>query len=207
MLNIDFETLLRFMMRKGYKIWTGAYDLNVIGIRNPNRMADSFDDTLAIAYLDSLGNKRLELMPITTDPGLNYLKKPMNGKGCAIIAPGQYLGMWRIGMHQGKYRALVQVKPCTVYRDNNLDNQLDWDTAKAETGLFGINLHYVSSGTIARTVGNGSAGCQVLPAKEDHDRVLSLVDLQLRYVKSDAVSYTVLLESELKEFWRAECSK
>jgi len=30
---------------------------------------------------------------MTVDPGLYYLKNPLNHKGCAIIPEGQYLGL------------------------------------------------------------------------------------------------------------------
>ena len=199
MLDISYSELKQLMtMAFKYKWWEGTYDLNVVGVRTPNRSADCFDDTLVVAYLDPFGNKRIDRFPITTDPGLNYLKKPMNSKGCAILAPGQYLGMWRLGMHQGKYPALVQTKPCNVFRDFNRDPILDYNVNTLESGLFGINLHYVSASTIVKSIGNGSAGCQVHPIKEDNDYILSLVHLQMRYIKTDAVSYSLILESELK---------
>jgi hypothetical protein len=199
MFEIRYSELKQIMTKLfKYKWWGGTYDLNVVGIRCPNRTADSFDDTIVAAYVDAHGNNRLTSFPITTDPGLNYLTKPINAKGCAILAPGQYLGMWRLGKHQGKYPALVQVKPCKVFRDINRDSKLDFEPHTLETGLFGINLHYVTANTIVQSIGNGSAGCQVHPVKEDNDYILSLVNLQMRYIKTDAVSYTLLLESELK---------
>lgn len=194
-----YNKLKEIVLAKGYTWFSGAYDLNVIGIRSRNRAADSFDDQMWVCYIDAHGNARMFELPITTDPGLNYLKKPLHGKGCAILAPGQYRGMWRIGLHQGKYRALVQRGACTVYRDNNLDAVLDYDMMKTETGIFGINFHYISRGTIVESIGRGSAGCQVSPVFEDHSYVMSLVDLQVRFIHSDAVSYTLLLADDLNK--------
>lgn len=193
---MTYDQVKNVMQKKGFAFFPGTYDLNVIGVRSSNRTADSFDDTMYVCYVDAHGHKRIFELPITTDPGLSYLKKPINGKGTAIIMPGQYRGMWRIGMHQGKYRALVQRGACTVIRDNNRDSILDYDGPK-ESGLFGINFHYVSRGTIVESIGNGSAGCQVSPVFEDHSYVMSLVDLQVRFIHSDAVTYTVLLEEDM----------
>jgi hypothetical protein len=49
----------------------------------------------------------------------------LNPKGAAILVPGQYCGSHAIGLHQGKYRALRQVKPLPVYRDSNKDMNYD----------------------------------------------------------------------------------
>ena len=193
---MTYDYIRDTVLKKGYVFFTGTYDLNVIGLRNANRTADSFDDRMYVCYRDAHGNERLFELPITTDPGLSYLKKPINGKGCAILMPGQYKGMWRIGMHQGRYKALVQRGPCTVVRDKNQDSILDMN-GPTETGVFGINFHYVNRQTIQESIGNGSAGCQVSPVFEDHSYVMSLVDLQVRYIHSEAVTYTLLLESDL----------
>lgn len=192
-----YDKLQEICDSKGYVWFPGAYDLNVIGVRSANRLADSFDDHMYVCYKDVYGSKRVFELPITSDPGLNYLKKPATGKGCAILVPGQYRAMWRIGMHQGKYRALVQRGVCTVFRDNNRDAVLDYDHMTTETGLYGINFHYMSRDSILESIGNGSAGCQVSPVYQDHSYVMSLVDLQVRYLRSDAVTYTLLCESEV----------
>ena len=39
--------------------------------------------------------------------------------GCAVLKPGQYRGSHKLRLHGGKYLALGQKKPVTVYRDNN----------------------------------------------------------------------------------------
>lgn len=65
----------------------------------------------------------------------------MNPKGTAILAPGQYQSSHKIGLHRGKYKALVQHRPVTVYRDNNKDSKYDLEPTKKDTGIFGINIH------------------------------------------------------------------
>lgn len=83
------ETLLQAMNKKGYKIFHGPYNLNLIGIRSKNSQSDQFDDTFCILYEDKDGVMTLESFPCTTDPGKHYLMNPMNVKGCAIMVPGQ----------------------------------------------------------------------------------------------------------------------
>ena len=48
----------------------------------------------------------------------------MNYKGVAILKPGQYKKSHKIGKHQGKYEALCQQNPVTVYRDKSRKDQI-----------------------------------------------------------------------------------
>jgi len=198
MINVTYHQIKAIMDGKGYKWFTKPYDLNLIGIRNPSPRPDKFDDTLVVAYLDSMGNPRTFVCPITTDPGLYYLQNPMNPSGTAILYPGQYLGLWKLGKHQGKYTALVQQKPAKVIRDANKDSILDFYHQKTETGIQGINLHRAIEDWISTVVGKWSAGCQVIPVAADFNYIISLVKLQIRHIKSDIVSYTLLMESEIQ---------
>ncbi|MDP3012673.1 MAG: hypothetical protein Q8M92_00430 [Candidatus Subteraquimicrobiales bacterium] len=196
MIEISYDKIKAVMQKKNYIFFTKTYDLNVIGIRNPNPEPDKFDDTLVVAYIDAGGNKRVFTCPITTDPGLYYLQNPMNSSGTAILKPGQYRGMWVLGKHKG-YTALAQNKPCTVLRDTNKDKILNWSATKQETGMYYINLHRAVDGGILLSIGKYSAGCQVVQVPEDFYYILSLVHLQVRYVKSSVVTYTLLEEKDL----------
>lgn len=178
-----------------YKWFTKPYDLNVVGIRNASRTPNAYDDTIAIAWVDNDGNKRVFCAPITTDPGMFYLQNPMNPAGCAILVPGQYLGSHKLGKHQGKYKALVQVKPMSVYRDNNRDKFID--AFKIQTGLFGINIHRSVEAGISRNVDKWSAGCQVFSHPHDFNYLIALVEQQKAMIGTDAVSYTLIMESNI----------
>jgi len=60
----------------------------------------------------------------------------------------QYLNCFKLGLHKGKYKALVQAKPLTVIRNYNRDSVLNYNSGKEEPGMFGINIHCVKlSGT------------------------------------------------------------
>ena len=85
--------ILQAVKAKGFAVFTdGDYNLNITGIRSPERVANAFDDRLCVTY------KRddmwiTETFEITTDPGSPYLLKPLaNTSGTAILVPGQYRG-------------------------------------------------------------------------------------------------------------------
>ena len=99
----------------------------------------------------------------------------MNVKGTAILVPGQYRGSHKIGLHRGKYKALVQTggRVC-VYRDNNKDDILDMDPATEQDGYFGINLH--KAGSHSTEVDKWSAGCQVWANADDFAAFMAIVE-------------------------------
>lgn len=159
--------LLSKLSEKGFAIFEDQrlnYNLNIIGVRNPQSRVNYFDDTLYVIwkYNDTWYS---ESWPITTYPGLPSLLKPVNPYGTAILVAGQYRGAMRIGLHKGKYRALVQAKAVKVYRDADLDGEFDLNDVTIEEGMFGINIH--KAGVLTQLIGPNSAGCQVFQKSDD----------------------------------------
>ena len=191
-LDVDFEKILK---SKGYSYFTnGIYNLNIIGVRSKDskESVNVFNDALILIYTAEDG-KHIEVFPITTDPGLYYLKNNLSIKGCAILKEGQVRGGWQIGLHQGKYKALVQKKPVTVYRDSNKDSKLDF--VNEETGMFGINIH--KSGESSTQVDRWSAGCQVFARVRDFNKFMNLVQKgNNKY--GNSFTYTLINETDLK---------
>ena len=107
--KMSIAYLQEVMERLGYAFFTkGNYNVNIIGVRNPNLVANSFDDTMLMAYkvADRWVLKEWE---ITTDAGRYWLKHPMNTKGTAILVPNQYRGVYKIDGHGvTRYTALCQ---------------------------------------------------------------------------------------------------
>jgi len=155
-----------------------AFDLNLFGIRRRPGV-NLFDDLLGCAYAQKSGGLfAVELWPGTTDPGSRYLRNPGNRTNAtAIVVPGQYRGLWKLGLHKGKDPAFVQVGPVSVYRDGNRDEVLDFDPKTIARGVFGINGHH--AGTDSARIDGWSAGCQVWKRRKDHDRALMLGRAQL----------------------------
>lgn len=151
---------------------TGAYNLNIIGVRSANRVANSFDDKLHLVYKAEDGKWIERVWQITTDPGTYWLSNPENLDGTAILVPGQYRGVYGIGLHRGQYEALTQqFGEVAVYRDNDGDNILD-PTKGPFKGYFGINIH--KAGTSSTQVDKWSAGCQVFAKNADFAEFLAI---------------------------------
>ncbi len=92
----------------------------MFGIRNTNKTPNSFDDIIGVCWTDLNGNKNILTFSATTDPGLDYLKNPINSKGTGILALGYHKAIWTRGLHKGK-PALIQISPCKALRDNDKD--------------------------------------------------------------------------------------
>lgn len=86
---------------------------------------------------------------------------------------------------------MVQVKPVTVYRDKDHDDQCDTDQGES-TGLYGINIH--RAGTNSTNVDKWSAGCQVFSKDSDFEQFLILCRKQVSAGHGDIFSYTLLKE-------------
>ena len=164
--------------KKGYAFFTnGDYNLNVFGIRSYPGTVNKFDDLVGVAYKVN-GAWQIKCYHATTDPGLYYLNNPMNVNGTAILKEGQYRAGWKIGLHKGQYKALVQNKPVTVYRDRNQDSKHDFDDRNTETGMFGINIHRATAnpGQTSAQVDKWSAGCQVIASYDDFAEFMRIVE-------------------------------
>lgn len=200
----DFKKVLK---NKGYAFFeNGNYNLNIIGIRNlfnafkkdgilKITQTDKFNDGLVVIYKVN-GVWKTDVYEITTDPGLSLLRNPTNSKGTAILVPDQYRSVYRIDLHNGKYKALCQrggsVK---VYRDKNRDNQLDFNPLTIDKGYFGINIH--KAGLSSEIIGGYSAGCQVFHYVKDFNAFMELVE-NSRKIYGNSFTYTLLTTDDLE---------
>lgn len=187
--------LINTLTRKGYIIHTRPYEINIVGIRNHNNKPNSFDDTINIFYKQEDSQWIMHQCPATTDPGTYWLQTLMNRNGTAILKPGQYKNSHRIGVHRNKYQALVQQNPVTVWRDANKDNILDFNNAKEQTGLFGINIHRANSSGNTITIDKHSAGCQVFANVKDFDMLMELAHRHKRKY-GNSFTYTLIESGE-----------
>lgn len=186
------DFLLRNWLRSecaalSYAWFTGGakakpYDLNLAAIRILPGTPNVFDDWFTCTYLDEAGQWVTHAWPCTTDPGRYWLNNPTRLAGTAIVKPGQYRGVWSVGLHKGRYSALTQVRSITVLRDNDKDAELDYDTAVEQAGLFGINCHASDSNPFdsndpnpAHAVEKWSAGCIVFADSADYREHWALI--------------------------------
>lgn len=190
-----YEQLKQAVTNLGHRWFEGGnYNLNLVGVRSVDAAANTFNDLFCVAFADALGPK-LFAFACSTDPGLFYRGNPLNLRGTAVVKPGQYPGLWKTGMHQGKYSALVQAGPITVYRDGNRDGVVDADGIE-DTGFFGINCHRAAASGPSHQVDKWSAGCQVLAQPLDFMLLMALVrQAAIRY--GDRHTYTLITEGDL----------
>jgi hypothetical protein len=193
MKKITFETVYKALKAKDYEIFetdTNPYNLNIIGIRNNNCTSYSFDDRIVVMwkYKDQWNFNQYEA---TTDPGLYYLNHPISPLGTAILKEGQYLHCYCLGLHQGKYKALVQFMPVTIIRDFNRDNYLDLTSGCEETGIFGINIHRANLSGKTINVNQWAAGCQVFADSAQFNNFITLCEKAEKYW-GKTFSYTLI---------------
>ncbi len=156
------QTIIRLMEKMGFTWTDRPFELNIVGIRSENSVPNSFDDFIHVFAKDDKGEWDHRIHRATTDPGTFWLNNPMSPQGTAILHEGQYSNTYSLGMHRGKYLALVQLGgKVNVIRDYNRNTALDYDSDKSETGFFGINIHRALVSGKTKSVDKHSAGCQV----------------------------------------------
>jgi hypothetical protein len=190
------QEIMTTMQQKGYLIHTRPYELNIVGIRANTTIPNSFDDTINVFYKNDAGGWLYQSFPATTDPGTYWLKNIMNPQGTAILKEGQYIKSHGIGMHRGKYLALTQKRNVTVLRDVDRNNVLNFNTAKQQTGIFGINIHHASSNGTTKTIDRYSAGCQVFANINDFNSVMVMAGRHKQLYGND-FNYTLIRSSDL----------
>lgn len=181
------------LAQNNYKLFTRPYELNIVGIRNKSSVSNRFDDTLHVFFRtdNSFNSWQHKIYPITTDPGTYWLTNPTIEKGTAILAAGQYRDAYQIGLHRGKYEALVQRGEVTVLRDYDRDAVLDFFNGTSYRGLFGINIHRASLQGTTKTIDRHSAGCQVFANADDFAQFMQLCRKQ-RNLYGNKFTYTLL---------------
>jgi hypothetical protein len=182
------------MAAKNFKVFESpnGHDLNLVGIRNSKSRANKFDDWLTVFYwYDGAWNRFA--FPCTTDPGTYYRENLLNVRGTAIMKPGQYRGAYMVGKHKG-YKAMQQIGPVTVYRDDNKDAELDTTGVEEDTGLHAVNIHRASRVRASTQVDKWSAGCQVMQDPDHFDFFMTLCQRGANKF-GNSFTYT-LLESE-----------
>ena len=187
---------------KDYAYFTkGEFNVNIIGIRNSdtcNRITNHYDDLITISYMK--GNKwKYFQWPATTDPGKYWMDHPLNNKGCAILVPNQYRGIYEIDKHRGKYYALCQrLGSVEVYRDGNENDVYDLEPEEIDKGYFGINIHRSSAYNTTTEIDKYSAGCQVFSNPLDFKEFMHIVKEASRFW-GNKFTYTLIESKDIND--------
>jgi hypothetical protein len=196
-MNLSVELLKQTLLRKSFKFFEGGdFNLNMVGIRNTRAVhANSFNDIFCVAF-SVRGQVKLLQYACTTDPGTYYRTNPINPLGTAILPLGQHFGLWQIGLHQGKYPALVQRNAVGVIRDNNRDNALDFN-GPLDVGMHGINCHRAREHGASVQVDKWSAGCQVIASGADFSELMR-VARRAADIHGNGFTYTLIEDRDLE---------
>lgn len=189
--------ILTYMNRKGYTIFEGMREYNIVYIegidpdgRLNNDANNVFNDIrLVIEVVDSqpkiVGGPWLA----TTEPGQYYVQNPMNPLGAARIQFNQYTA-WQVGLHgsTNSHEALIQTGgSVTVHRDFDRNGKRTGD--KLDTGAFGINQHNGYDNPVD-LVGKASAGCLVGRSIDGHKQFMTIIKQDWRYQKDKKFVFT-----------------
>ena len=113
-----YEYIQNYYARNGYP-WE---EINIFGIRDESNMdKDVVNDWICIADSKS---KIVYRFRGSTDPGVYYTKNLFSRglEGVAHIAMGHHPKVYMVGLHRGKYQALIQTgAKITVWRDVDKD--------------------------------------------------------------------------------------
>jgi len=195
------EQIQNAVKAKGYKWFDKDYELNIVAVRTSipgNKVTNVFDDTLTLSFQIN-GVWEFYEWQITTDPGTKSVKEFSNSSGVAILVPGQYINSHIIGLHQGKYEALVQRGgPVKVYRDKNKDMIYDMNPATIQTGLFGINIHRSNPNTESALVDGWSAGCSVFKRVKDFNQFMKICN-SVKERFNNKFTYTLLTTEDIQQ--------
>lgn len=195
--DITVDLLRAACKSKGYLFFEdGDYNLNIIGIRTEDMRANTFNDYLCLAFKQA-GRWQLFVWEQTADPGLYYRKNPLNVLGTMILTPGQHRAAYEIGLHKGKYPALVQRRRLPVWRDNDRDGVVDVGSPQIEYGFQGCNIHHAAFKGVSKLVDKWSAGCQVMANYWEH-QILMAVANRAEKQWGNAFTYTLFDQSEIQ---------
>ncbi len=199
MIDVNVWNIIDAVENRGFDIFkndTKPYNLNIVGIRSNKPTTNKFNDLMCVFWKYE-GQWNIYKMQCTTLPGLYWLENPMNSKGCAILKEGQYKGVYKIDMHNGKYEAICQrLGDVTVYRDDDKDTEYDMLDGTEQTGMFGINLHRASAYKELDDVDKNSAGCQVIQDPIEFEIHMKIAN-KAAEIWGNKFTYTLINENDL----------
>ena len=197
---IFIERIRQVFQTKGYSFFDkGDYNLNIIGVRNQSGRADYFDDYLCAVYkIDD--QWVVDTWAATTEPGTSILQKPIVKGGTAILIPGQYRSVYKIGTHGGKrrYTALCQrLGKVKIWRDDNRDRIPDYE-GEIHEGMYGINIPRQWGPDDREYTGGVSAGCQVFRSGKEFYQFMELCHISAE-MYSNRFTYTLINDTDLQK--------
>jgi hypothetical protein len=188
--------------KKGYAFFDGGkkYNLNIIGVRNESHDSREFDDILVVIYRNNIKQWEVLTHQVTTEPGPSILRRPINPDGTAILVPGQYRSVYKVGTHGGSYRHIALIQrggKVKVWRDENRNTTMEIDeNTLVQEGMFGINIHRHARHGEKEYVAGSSAGCQVFKDSREFAAFLEVCNTSAE-IYGNKFTYTLIEEKDL----------
>jgi hypothetical protein len=160
--------------------------INPDGTKNNNRI-NHWNDLRFVVEVSRSGIVNVKLCRLATcEPGLHWIRNPMNKAGTFRIRFDRQWFAWVVGRHGSKqYPALVQAGEVEGYRDSNRDGS--WSGEALMSGNYmGINIHH---GYNSELVGQMSAGCQVAKSVAGHEEFMRLCRNDRRYIANNGYRF------------------
>ena len=209
------------MRNLGYQILEDG-KINIVGIREVNNVPDQFNDRMQLIWFTN-SNWFVKNYTVTTVPGVEYLRYPMNGRDAAVMFPGQYTDAYVWGVHRDNYSTLRERGEVKIWRDFN-KNDIAGDSGDTKIKNHGLNLHaaanaktdawahrhgppppainvlasgntYGSKG--ARKVHSWSAGCQVFKYYKEWSEAMSYWNDGTINRGQKKYTYTLIMSTDL----------
>ena len=161
----------------------------LLGVQSNEDKFDIFDDKF---YLFK-GKQFVLATTGTTNAGKTAIFgfEKYNKKGVGVIKTNEwYDELWQSGLHHGKMKALRQINPIKLFRDNNKNTKIE-EIGEVYNEIVMCNFHTNDYNPLTKLVkwiiGGWSACCQVCNNPMDYYSILELVGKQ-------KVSYCLLKE-------------
>jgi Putative peptidoglycan binding domain len=194
------DRVIAYMQKKNYFICRHPDCKNIVyvegvdadGTLNP-QTPNVFEDLRIVFSIGSDGKPLIQPWVATTEPGRPYTMNPMNPKGAARIALGQYKS-WVVGTHVGAsgndpHEALIQCAPIDVYRDSKKDFKRE---GRIYTGIFGVNQHW-GYDRPKDDVGTASAGCLVGEKRDGHRAFMAVIKSDPRFRANNGYKFMAVV--------------
>jgi hypothetical protein len=198
--NEKINKLVRFMQSKGYIVYDKPGLLNIIGMRTKDdgTVTNKFDDIIYAFFRNKNNNWELIEYVVTTTPGFKPKTKELPNK-VAVLALGQYIDQYKIGLHQGKkdHKCLKYAK--SIVHRNDKAGSYNYK-ASTQEGSFGINIHRSNKSGSGNNVFNWSEGCQVFKKSNQFDQFMNLCEQQETLTNKNTFTYTLCRKSDFDNF-------
>lgn len=194
--------IIATMQAKGYAIdpvlnIVAVSGMNLDGTTNNNRLGLWNDVILAVKP----NGEVMHIARGTTEPDPHFVQNPLDRKGAAFLAFGQYRDAYQIGTHSGlsgtdnAHEALIQIAPIMVNRDSNGNGVRDAGDTVLSQGPkdAGLNWHSASPDSPLPAISRYSAGCIVTNDPREFRRFLQVIKSHPGYQQNRLYRYTVTL--------------